>query len=363
MTPLAPYIAAFLRERLPVDRRASEHTCDTYAHAYRLLFQYAAARLSTTPSQLHLEQIDASMVLAFLQHIETERKNGAVTRNARLAAIKSFMHYIEYQVPSALEQARQILAIPIKKTDTKLVAYVTLEEMQAILNVPDPHTRFGIRDRAMLDVCFVGGLRVSELVGLKVDDVTFAPPPSVRVIGKGRRERMLPVWKRTAANLRAWLAIRGEAAVPELFLNAHGGAMTRMGFEYVLKRHVSAAKLSCPSLSPKHVSPHTLRHGCAMWLLQKTHDVRKVSLWLGHSNLQTTEKYLRVDPTEKLEAVSAFTPPSLRRGTFSAPDQLVAMLTTGTGAKGAKDYAKQATTQVPWLGPRRRLTVHNQELS
>ena len=360
MTPLAPHITAFLRERLPVDRRASEHTCDTYAHAFRLLFQYAATRLTTSPSQLHLEQIDASMVLAFLQHIETERKNGPVTRNARLAAIKSFMRYIEYQVPSALDQVRQIMAIPFKKADTKLVAYLTLEEMQAILNVPDPRTRFGTRDRAMLDVCFVAGLRVSELVGLRVDDVTFDPQPSVRIIGKGRRERILPVWKRTGANLRAWLAIRGEAAVPELFLNARGDAMTRTGFEYVLKQRVGSAKQSCPTLCNKRVSPHTLRHGCAMWMLQTTHDIRKVALWLGHSSVQTTEVYLRADPTAKLEAVNALTPPALRKGRFSAPDQLVAML---TGGKKDKVYAKQKTSESPWIGPRRRLTVHNQELS
>jgi integrase/recombinase XerD len=302
MTPLAPHITAFLRERLPVDHRASEHTCDTYAHAFRLLFQYAAARLNTTPSRLYLEQIDAHMVLAFLQYIETERKNGPVTRNARLAAIKSFMRYIEYQVPSALEQVRQILAIPLKKTDTKLVAYLTLEEMQAILNVPDPHTRFGIRDRAMLDVCFVAGLRVSELVGLRVDDVSFEPQPFVRIIGKGRRERVLPLWKRTGSNLRAWLAIRGEAAVPELFLNARGGPMTRTGFEYVLRQRVGPARLSYPSLRAKHVSPHTLRHGCAMLILKTTHDIRKVALWLGHSSVQTSELYLRADPTEKLES-------------------------------------------------------------
>ncbi len=360
MTPLAPHITAFLRERLPVDRRASEHTCDTYAHAFRLLFQYAAARLETTPSQLHLEQIDAAMVLAFLQHIEAERKNGPVTRNARLAAIKSFMRYIEYQVPSALEQVRQILAIPLKKTDTKLIGYLTLEEIQVILNVPDPHTRSGIRDRAMLDVCFVAGLRVSELVSLRVDDVTFEPRPSVRVLGKGRRERVLPVWKRTGANLRAWLAIRGEAAVPELFLNARGGAMTRTGFEYLLKSRVSAAKVTCPSLRNKRVSPHSLRHGCAMLMLQTTHDIRKVALWLGHSSVQTTEVYLRADPTEKLEAVSALTPPALCRGKFRAPDQLIAML---TGGGGDKEYAKQMMAQRPWIGPRKRLTVHNQELS
>ena len=359
MTPLAPHITAFLRERLPIDRRASEHTCDTYAHAFRLLFQFAATRLSTTPSQLHLEQIDAAMVLAFLQYIETERKNGPVTRNGRLAAIKSFMRYVEYQVPSALDQVRQILAIPLKKTDSKLVAYLTLDEMQAILNVPDPRARFGIRDRAMLDICFVAGLRVSELVGLKVEDVTFEPQPSVRILGKGRRERVLPVWTRTRANLRAWLAIRGEAAVPELFLNARGGAITRTGFEYVLTQHVVSAKQSCPSLCNKRVSPHTLRHGCAMLMLQTTRDIRKVALWLGHSSVQTTEVYLRADPTAKLEAVSALTPPALRRGRFSAPDQLVAMLTSG---KTDKEFAKQTTSKPPWIGPRRRLTVHNQEL-
>lgn len=360
MTPLAPYITAFLRERLPVDRRASEHTCDTYAHAFRLLFQYAASGLGTTPSQLHLEQIDPRLVTAFLQHLESERKNGAVTRNARLAAIKSFMRYVEYQVPSALEQVRQILAIPMKKTDTKLVAHLTMEEMQAILNTPDPHTRFGIRDRAMLDVCFAAGLRVSELVGLQVADLTFDPRPSVRVMGKGRRERALPLWKQTGANLRAWLVIRGAAAVPELFLNARGDAMTRTGFEYVLKSHVASAKQRCPSLCNKHVSPHTLRHSCAMVMLKATHDIRKVALWLGHSSTQTTEMYLRADSTEKLEAISALTPPALRKGRFSAPDQLIAMLTSG---RKDKDYAKLTTAKSPWIGPRRRLTVHNQELS
>ncbi len=243
MTPLAPHITAFLRES-PSGRSSRERThlrylCPRFPLVISSMPPLASPRRHP---QLHLEQIDAKMVLAFLQHIETERKNGPVTRNGRLAAIKSFMRYIEYQVPSALDQVRQILAIPFKRTDTKLVAYLTLEEMQAILNVPAPHTRFGIRDRAMLDICFVAGLRVSELVGLKVEDVTFQPQPSVRILGKGRRERVLPVWKRTGANLRAWLAIRGEAVVPEFFLNARGGAMTRTGFEYVLKQHVGVCK-------------------------------------------------------------------------------------------------------------------------
>ena len=192
MTPLAPHITAFLRERLPIDRRASEHTCDTYAHAFRLLFQYAPLAWL----RLHRNFTWSRSMLRWCSlSCSTSRPSARtepVTRNDRLAAIKSFMRYIEYQVPSALDQVRQILAIPLKKTDTKLVAYLTAEEMQAILNVPDPHTRFGIRDRAMLDICFVAGLRVSELVGLKVEDVTLEPQPSVRILGKGRRERVLP---------------------------------------------------------------------------------------------------------------------------------------------------------------------------
>lgn len=356
MTPIAPHITAFLRERLPIERRASEHTCDAYAHAFRLLFEYAAIHFKTKPSQLQLEQIDADLVSRFLAHIETERGNRAITRNARLAAIKSFMRYVEYKVPSALEQARQIFAIPSKKTDTKLVAHLTPEEVQAILDAPDPRTRLGTRDRAMLHVCFNAGLRASELVGLRVDDVSLAPRPSILVLGKGRRERQLPLWKETGAALRAWLAIRGEATTPEAFLNAGGEAMTRGGFECILKRHAATAKKQCSSLCTKRVFPHILRHTCALVMLKATKDIRKVALWLGHNSIQTTEIYLRADPTEKLEAVSAITPPNLRKGRFQAPDQLIEMLT----GRGKDDYAKKKTKEAAWIGPRRRLTVHNQ---
>lgn len=359
MTPIAPHITAFLRERLPVERRASEHTCDAYAHAFRLLFEYAASQLKTTPSKLQLEQIDAPLVLRFLAFIETERGNRPTTRNSRLAAIKSFMHYVEYKIPSALEQVRQILAIPSKKTETRLVSHLTLEEVQAILDAPDPRTRLGTRDRAMLHICFAAGLRASELVGLRIDDVNLVPRPSIRILGKGRRERQLPLWKETGAALRAWLAIRGEAPVPEVFLNAAGEAMTRAGFEYVLKHHAATAKVHCPSLCTKRVFPHILRHSCALVMLKATKDIRRVALWLGHNSLQTTEMYLRADPTEKLEAVSAITPPALRKGRFHAPDQLIEML-TDHGKR--KDYAKGKAKEPSWIGPRRRLTVHNKKL-
>ena len=288
MTPLAPHIAAFLRERLPHERRASVHTCETYAHAFRLLFEYAATHLKITPCQLHLEHIDAPLVLAFLKHLESTRGNQVATRNARLTAIKSFMHFLEIRVPSALDQIRQILAIPLKKTDTKLVRHLSVPEMQAILDAPDRRTRMGIRDRAMLHVCIAGGLRVSELVGLRVEDVTFDPRPCVAIQGKGRRERRLPLWTASGTVLREWLAVRGSLTDPALFLNARGQAMSRAGFAYILRKHVHAARRTCASLGEKRISPHGLRHTCALMTLQATGDIRKVALWLGHNSLQIT---------------------------------------------------------------------------
>jgi integrase/recombinase XerD len=260
MTPIAPHIAAFLQQRLPVERLASPNTCDSYADAFRLLFAYASAHLKIPPSQLQLEHLDAALITSFLNHLEETRRNGAASRNIRLAAIKSFMRYMEYRVPSALEQIHCILSIPTKKTDTRLVRHLTAKEMQSVLDAPDPAGRVGIRDRAMLHLCFAAGLRVSELIGIRVVDVKLQPEPSVLIHGKGRRERCIPLWKETASALRAWLSVRGEIPVPELFTNAREGCLTRAGFEYILRKHVRVAEKRCPSLASKRVSPHVLRH-------------------------------------------------------------------------------------------------------
>jgi integrase/recombinase XerD len=229
-------------------------------------------------------------------------------------------------VPSALAQARQIHAIPEKRHDQALVRHLTMTEVRALLNAPNVTTRLGIRDRAMLHLCFAGGLRVSELVGLPLANLSLQRTPSIRVLGKGRRERCLPLWKETATDLRAWLAVRGTVAAPELFVNAEGRAMTRAGFEYILTKHTRAVAEHCLPLAGRTVSPHQLRHTCAIVMLQATRDIRKVALWLGHADLRTTEIYLRVDPSEKLEAMETVLPPSLRRGRFKAPDALIASL-------------------------------------
>ncbi len=330
MNPIAPHITVFLQQFLSVERGVSVNTCESYAYAFKLLFEYASKCLKVSPSELHLEQLDASLILNFLNYLETSRLNGPNTRNIWLAAIKSFMHFMEYRVPTALEQIRRILAIPVKKFDTRLVRHLTVEEMQAILNAPEPTHRSGIRDRAMLHLCFAGGLRVSELIGLRTDDLNLQPTPSIIVYGKGRRERCLPLWKETASTLRSWLAVRGTALVPELFLNARGLPMTRSGFEYILRKNVRIAANNCPSLLKKRVSPHVLRHTCALTVLQATKDLRKVSLWLGHASMQSTEIYTRADPSVKLEALESIVAPKLRSGRFKATDELIASLKSGS---------------------------------
>jgi len=326
VTPVAPHISAFLQDYLPTQRGASVHTRDTYAYSFQLLFLFASERLKMAPSALALEQFDAPLITAFLEHLETVRGNKPSTRNVRLAAIKSFFHFLEYRLPASLEHIRRILAIPFKKTDSKLVPYLDRGEIRALLDAPQPRTPDGIRDRALLHLAVTAGLRVSELIGLRVDDLTLQPMPSILVRGKGRKERVLPLLKETAAALRAWLSVRRDVLVPEIFVNARGQPLSRWGISHILKKHTQAASQRSSSLLNKRVSPHVLRHTCAMMTLQATHDIRKVSLWLGHSSIQTTEIYTRVDPTDKLDAIHAVVPLQLRKGCFHPPDKLIALL-------------------------------------
>lgn len=325
MTAIAPHVSDFLRVRLPVERNASAHTRATYSHAFMMLFEFAARRLKCSPSNLELEQLDAKLVMAFLDHLERERGNGISSRNARLAAIKSLFRYIEYRVPSAIDQVRRILAIPTKRSTSRLVGYLSREQAQAIINAPDS-TVAGLRDRAMLHLAVATGIRVSELVGIQLEDLVLQPQPTLAVLGKGRRERRLPLWRETATALKRWLRARPEGPSRHLFLNDRGGALTRSGFAYLLAKYVDVAARTVASLREKRVSPHVLRHTCAMLTLRATRDVRKVALWLGHAHLTTTEVYLRADPTEQLDALAKVAPFGLRPGRFKGGDRLMAIL-------------------------------------
>ncbi len=331
MTSLARHVSAFVFEHLPRDKGASPHTVEAYSQALSLLLRFAAVRLNLRqPSRLALEQIDADLILAFLEDIE--RSGASVsTRNARLAAIKALFRFVEWRQPTVVEQARRIALIPKKKADKSLVAWLTRTEIRAVLDAPDPRRSDGTRDRAMLHLAYTCGLRVSELTTLTLTDYDRRVPASVRIMGKGRRERILPLWKETRLALEAWLRLRDPDGEPQLFHNRLGRGLSRWGFSYVLGKHVKAAAKVETSLTNKRVTPHTLRHSCAMHTLQATNgDVRKVSLWLGHESIKSTEIYLHADPTKKLEILDGARAPRLRPGRFRAPDRLVAML-TGAG--------------------------------
>ncbi|KAB2759589.1 tyrosine-type recombinase/integrase [Brucella anthropi] len=331
MTPLAPDLSAFLRTHLPGDCGASRHTIAAYAHAFTLLLRFAAGRLKRTPSELAIEDLDVQMIRAFLEHIEEGRANSVRSRNARLAAVKSFFRFVEHRHPACLEQAMMIRAMPIKRTDAKLIDYLTREEVRALLAAPNRHTPGGLRDGAMLHLAYAAGLRASELLAVRMDDFPEVSLSSVRILGKGRRERVLPLWKETQATIRAWLAVRPGNVGPELFLNRDGRQMTRDGFAYRLRQHVATAEGLAPSIAAKHVTPHVLRHSCAMHTLQATGDIRKVALWLGHTSIQTTEMYLRADPAEKLALLDAHHAPLIKPGKFREPsDKLMQILAVAT---------------------------------
>jgi len=249
------------------------------------------------------------------------------TRNVRLAAIKAFFRYLEFRHPGHLDLAALVHAIPAKKGDTPLIGSLDRAEIRALLDASVPGTVAGVRDRAMLCLAYNAGLRVSELVGLALDDLRMPALDEVHIISKGRRHRILPLWKETRRVLRDWLAIRPHGTGRHLFLNAMGTGMTRRGFAKRLALHAQTAAHSVPSISDKTVSPHVSRHACALHTLEATCDIRNVSLWLGHSSLQTAEMYLRADPADKLDTPEAWRPLSLRKGRFNGvQDKLLAML-------------------------------------
>jgi len=352
MTPLAPLVTSFFRSNLAADKGVSKHTTASYSYAFKFLCRYVSDRLGKRPSELFLEDLDARMIRDFLEHLEQDAGNTSRTRNLRLTAIRSFMKYVEYEVPSALEQVRRVRAISNKRTEERLVSHLTRGEMKAVLDAPDPGTRSGVRDQAMLYLGFAAGLRVSELVGLRLDEIELdGPYPSILVRGKARKQRRLPLWKEATRALRAWLVVRGSAPTPEVFLNARGEALTDSGFRFILNKHVRTAVRKCPSLTEKRVSPHVLRHTCAMNSLQATRDIRKVAMWLGHSSLKSTEIYLRADPTEKLDTIEQALPPNLRRGLFHVEDKLIAWLAGQklSAVDSWEDDAKDTTSRPPTL--------------
>jgi len=291
----AALVRDFFCERLLNQQNVSPHTIAAYRDAFRLLLAFVQRRKRKPPSKLCLEHIDAPTVLAFLEYLETERGNCERTRNARLAAIRAFVEYASARDPAALPLAQRVLAIPQKRFNRPLLGHLTRPETEAVIDAPDLTRWSGRRDRAMFQVMYNTGTRVSEVIGLCRRDLHLGPSAYVHVHGKGRKDRCIPLWKATAAILTEWLTETTDGEDMPLFPNRHGKRLSRSGVEDRLRRAVVQASLRCPSLRGKDVSPHTLRHTTAMHLLQADVDATLIALWLGHESSETTHMYVEAD--------------------------------------------------------------------
>jgi len=322
----ATLLKDFFCQRLIAQRQASDRTVESYRDTFRLFLRHAEARMKKPASALTLEDLDAPLILGFLDHLESERRNCARTRNARLAALRSFLRYAAIQHPAALRCIQRSLAIPIKRFDRPLLGFLTRDEMEAILAAPDRSTWSGQRDHVLLSALYNTGARVSEMIAVRVGDLVLDQHSSIHLHGKGRKERAVPLWKTTSRRLKEWLPqIDGSVEAP-LFPNGHGRPLSRSGVETRLRAAVARAALECPSLTKRRVSPHTLRHTTAMHLLQSGVDLSVIALWLGHESPQTTHLYLEADLAMKEQALEKLQDPPDKALRFKAKDSLLAFL-------------------------------------
>ncbi|MBT3194424.1 MAG: tyrosine-type recombinase/integrase, partial [Verrucomicrobia bacterium] len=258
----------FFCQRLLTHRGASPQTVKSYRDAFRLFLRFVEARTKKSPTEITLTDFDTDLVLAFLDHLETDRGNSVRTRNSRLTAIRSFMHYVSLRDPTSLPIAQRVLAIPTKRFDRPLLGFLSREEMEAIIQAPNVATWSGRRDQVLFATFYNTGGRVSELVGLNVGDIALNGSAFVRFEGKGRKERAIPLWRSTVRRLRQWLTEIDLTPTSPVFPNRTRNRLTRSGVEYRLRVAVREATVDCPSLEAKNISPHTLRHTTAMALLQ-----------------------------------------------------------------------------------------------
>jgi|SRR6516164_1803324 site-specific recombinase XerD len=325
-TSFAPLLERFFTQRLMQQRQASPHTISSYRDTFRLLLKFVQQRLHTPPAQLTFEAIDAPLIVAFLDHLEKHRGLSARSRNLRLTAIHSFFRYAAFEAPDHAAQIQRVLAIPSKRFTRTQVHFLTRPEVKALLAAPDQHTWFGRRDHAFLRVAAQTGLRLSEMTGLTRKDVTLSTGAHVRVIGKGRKERCVPLARPTVAVLKAWLRepARGDGQV--LFPNARGTRLTPDGVHYVFVRHIRTAGKVCPSLKGKRVTVHVLRHTMALDLLQGGVDRSVIALWLGHESVETTQIYLEATLAMKEKALSKTKPLKGKFKQYRPGDRLLGFL-------------------------------------
>lgn len=308
-TSIGPLLQKFFADFLVVQKSVSTETVASYRDTFRLLLLYMKEKHSIAPAAVRVADLDVPVILAFLEYLELERKNSVRSRNQRLAAIRSFFRLVALSNPESVNQASRILAIPVKRTERLLVKSLTSEEMEAIVLAPDRSIWSGRRDHAMLLTMYNTGARVSELIALQKTNFMFGNSSTVvHIHGKGRKERSLPLWSRTAQALRTWFDEPRSARLSTAFPNAVGRQLTRNGFDHILQQTVEQASKTCTSLSGKHVTPHMVRHSTATHLLQSGVDMSVIALWLGHERLETTHIYVEADLSAKQRALDKLSP-------------------------------------------------------
>ena len=322
----AALLQRFFAERLIQQQNASPKTVTSYRDSFRLLLTYAERERGKPPAKLTLGDFDAALVLDFLAHLETERHNTVRSRNARLAAVRAFAHYVALQFPPALQLAQQILAIPMKRFERPMLGFLTRDEIQAVLAAPDAGTWCGRRDRVMFALLYNTGARVSEMIGIRVADVTLAATSSVRLHGKGRKQRTVPLWKETATEIRHWLQYADLRVDQSIVPNRSGLPMTRTNVAERLTLAITAATTQCPQLAGRPISPHSIRHTTAMHLLQAGVDITVIALWLGHESPVTTHGYVEADLAMKERALATIAPPETKRKRYRPSDAVLKFL-------------------------------------
>ena len=326
MSALAPTLQTFFTDYLVRQRKASPHTIAAYRDAVRLLLAFTAKRTGKQPHQLDIVDLDAPLIVAFLDHLEHDRRNTVRTRNARLAAIHSLYHYTGLRHPEHAAVIARVLAIPPKRADKPIVTFLTEDELDALLTAPDRTTWTGRRDHALILLAAQTGLRAAELIGLDCDDIQLGPAAHVNCLGKGRKHRITPLIPVTVATLKVWLAERAGRPNDPLFPTRQGRRLSHDALERRLAQHASTASRSCASLEQKNVTPHVLRHTAAVRLLHAPIDTATIAIWLGHESDQTTQIYLQSDLTLKQRAIDRTTPPGTKPGRYRPPDPLLAFL-------------------------------------
>jgi site-specific recombinase XerD len=325
---MGPLIQSFFTQHLQGHKRVSPQTVASYRDTVRLLLLHVKAQTGKEPCSLHVTDLDAPVILAFLDHLEQERHNRISSRNVRLAALRTFFRWLALRDPESVGIAARVLAIPVKRTEKKVVQGLSRAEVEALLATPDLTTWQGRRDHALLLTLYNSGARVSEVITLQRHQVHFGVSTFLYLHGKGRKERTVPLWNTTARALQGWFRDLAGVSHQLAFPNARGGPLSRDGVDYLLQQAVRRARPQCPSLATKSISPHTLRHTTAMHLLQSGVDLAVIALWLGHEQLDTTHIYLEADLATKERALDKLTPVGGTVPRFKARDDVLAFLST-----------------------------------